>query len=161
MTSDSDICGATCRDGSDCQRVAGWGTGHKGEGRCSYHGGKGGAPIKHGRYSTKKHALQDKLEQYRTEDDPGDLWEELALLRALLQRQLDSDDIEEGAVVTLVQEIRRTLDTINKIMARTALTTAEVEYLQAAVADVIRSYVPDRNRSDALDALRAAIGGDR
>lgn len=156
-----EICGADNRDGDPCGLPAGWGTDHPGEGRCKHHGGNAGRPIKHGRYSTQKTNLQEKLDQYRTEDDPSDLWEELALLRALLQDHLDGPDLDAGIVVTLVKEIRKTLDTINKIMSRTALTSAEVEYLQAAVADVIRSYVPDRNRDEALDALRSAVGGDR
>ena len=132
-------------------------------GRCRMHGGTNdGRPVKHGRYSTKhKQNLQDRLEEYRTEDNPAELWEELALLRALLQDHLDSPDLDPTVVVTLVKEIRKTLDTINKIMSRTALTAAEVEYLQGAVADVIRSYVPDRNRDDALDRLRSAVGGAR
>lgn len=156
-----DICGAENNDGDPCGLPAGWGTEHPGEGRCKHHGGSGGRPVKHGRYSTQKDKLQAKLEEYRTEDNPGDLWEELALLRAMLQRQLaENNEIDTDTVVTLVKEIRQTLDTINKIMSRTALTTAEVEYLQAAVADVIRSYVPDRNRDEAIKALRSAVGGD-
>ena len=157
--SDTPTCDAQKR-GSDgtCSLPAGWGTEHTGEGRCKLHGGAGGRPVEHGRYSTKKQNLQEKLEQYRTEDSPGELWEELALLRALLQDHLDSADLDGSVIVTLVQEIRRTLDTINKIMSRTALTTAEVQYLQAAVADVIKRYVPNDSRDDALNALRSAVG---
>lgn len=151
------LCGAETKDGTPCQAWA------MENGRCRMHGGTNdGRPVKHGRYSAKhKQNLQDRLEEYRSEDDASDLWEELALLRALLQDHLDSPDIDAGVVVELVKEIRKTLNIINKIMSRTALTAAEVEYLQAAVADVIRSYVPDRNQPEALDALRSAVGGDR
>lgn len=55
---DHDICGATTRDGDECQRVAGWGTDHLREGRCKQHGGRAGAPsgednggFKHGGFS--------------------------------------------------------------------------------------------------------------
>lgn len=156
-----ELCGAQNRDGEPCELPAGWGTEHKGQGRCKHHGGNAGRPVDHGRYSARRDELQDKLDEYRTEENPGGLWEELALLRAMLQRQLaENSELDTDTVVTLVKEIRKTLDTINKIMSRTALTTAEVEYLQAAVADVIRSYVPDRNRNEALKALRSAVGGD-
>jgi len=37
-----EICGATNRDGDECQLSAGWGTDHVGEGRCKFHGGAGG-----------------------------------------------------------------------------------------------------------------------
>jgi hypothetical protein len=157
----NDICGAETRDGDPCQMPAGWGTDHVGEGRCKRHGGNAGRPVEHGRYSAKKEKLQDRLEEYRTEENPGELWEELALLRALLQRQLAEGDIDTDTVLGLVKEIRQTLDTINKMMSRTALTAAEVEYLQAAVADVIKSYVPDRNRDEAIQRLRSALGDRR
>ena len=44
-------CGARNRQGEPCGKSAGWGTDHKGEGRCRLHGGSGGRPIKHGRNS--------------------------------------------------------------------------------------------------------------
>ncbi|WP_103020124.1 hypothetical protein [Salinibacter altiplanensis] len=53
------------------------------------------------------------------------------------------------------REIRRTLDTINKIQTRTALTQAEVEYLQARMADVLKTHVQKDRRADALDDLKA------
>jgi len=54
-------CGASKRngDGEPCELPAGWGTNHKGEGRCKHHGGAspGGKPgndnaTKHGGYKT-------------------------------------------------------------------------------------------------------------
>lgn len=158
MDDSADVCGATTRDGSKCQRPAGWGT-DKDHGSCKQHGGAGGRPPKHGRYSVKRReSLQEKLEQYRSEDDPSEMWEELALLRALLQNWLsDVDELDEDAIsviLDLQNSIRRTLDTINKMLNRSALTAAEVEYLQARMADVFKRHVPKDRQSKAISDLK-------
>lgn len=156
--SDSEICGATTRDGSKCQRPAGWGTDHD-DGRCKQHGGKGGRPPKHGRYAAERsESLQRKIQEYRDAPNPTEMWEELALLRAVLQEWLtDMDTVTEENVSVLLDlqnSIRRTLDSINKIRTRTALTAAEVKYLKARIADLFEKYVPRDKRSDALDQLQ-------
>jgi hypothetical protein len=159
---DAKQCTATAKStGERCQNpaVTGWDV-------CRMHGAgtpsrgtTGGAPPTHGRYSAKRReSLQEKIQEYRAEDDPGELWEELALLRALLQEWLsDLEKIERDTVdviLDLQDSIRRTLDTINKIKTRTALTAAEVEFLQARIADVFTSYVPREQRDDALNELK-------
>lgn len=127
------------------------------------HGGNAGAPVKHGRYSLKKERVQDKLQQYRDDPDRGELWEELALQRALLQDFLDSagnlDEEQAKTAFQFTESISRTLDRINKIMSRTALTQAEVQYLQARFADILTKYVPKDKRHSALRELRGAIDG--
>jgi hypothetical protein len=153
----SDICGAETRDGSPCQRPAGWGT--DGEtGRCKHHGGNAGRKPKHGRYAAERsESLQAKIKEYREDANPAEMWDELAVLRGVLQEWLaDMDAVTEDNVSVLLDlqnSIRRTLDTINKIRSRTALTAAEVEYLQARVADLFQSYVPPDERDDALAEL--------
>ncbi len=157
--SDPDICGAKTRDGTPCKRPAGWGTEHVGDGRCKTHGGNAGRPPKHGRYSVKaRDGLEEKIRQYREDENPAGQWDELALLRALLQEWLDDlgtlDEDAVSVILDLQREIRRTLDTINKIQTRSALTAAEVEYLQARIADLFKSYVPEESRDDALNELK-------
>lgn len=159
---DAKRCTATAKStGERCQNpaVKGWDV-------CRMHGAgtpkedtTGGAPPKHGRYSAKRReSLQEKIREYREEENPAELWEELALLRALLQEWLSElETVDEGAVdviLNLQDSIRRTLDTINKIQTRTALTQAEMEYLQARIADVFKSYVPEDRRDDALNELK-------
>jgi len=154
-------CTATAKStGERCQNpaVSGWDV-------CRLHGAgspkegtTGGAPPTHGRYSAKRReSLQEKIEEYR-EENPAELWEELALLRALLQEWLsDLETVDEdtlGVILDLQGSIRRTLDTINKIQTRTALTQAEVEYLQARIADLFKSYVPKESRGDAISELK-------
>jgi hypothetical protein len=158
--SEADLCGGECTDGTPCKRPAGWGTDHVGEGRCKLHGGNAGRPPKHGRYSVKaREGLEDKIWQYREEENPAEQWDELALLRALLQEWLDDlgtlDEDAVSVILDLQREIRRTLDTINKIQTRTALTQAEVEYLQARMADVLKTHVPKERRADAIEDLKA------
>jgi len=158
---ESDICGAQTRDGSPCKRPAGWGT-DSSEGRCKQHGGAGGRPPKHGRYAAERSdSLQEKIREYREDPDPAEMWEELAVLRAVLQEWLsDMDAVTEdsvGVLLDLQNAIRRTLDSINKIQTRSALTAAEVEYLEARVADIFRAYVPKENREAAVEELREAV----
>lgn len=53
---------------------------------------------------------------------------------------VDKDTV--SVIPDLQNSIRRTLDRVNKIQTRTAFTQAEVEYLQARIGDVFKSYVP-------------------
>ncbi len=169
----SERCGAKTKSGTPCQQPAGWGTEHVGEGRCKLHGGNAGRPPTHGRYSVRaKEALQDKVEAFRQDPQIGTLWDELALQRAILQNYLD----EMGAhlkggnaamlqgvsetVMDMTEAISRTLDRINKIMSRTALTQAEIQYLQARFADILTKYVPQDQRHSALRELRRAVERD-
>lgn len=64
------VCGATTRAGGACQRPAGWGTGHPGQGRCKLHGGASpGAPagnrnaLKTGEYETIYADVLDEKER--------------------------------------------------------------------------------------------------
>lgn len=91
MDSDENICGATTRDGGQCQRVAGWGTDHKGQGKCKQHGGA--TPIKHGRYSDiERDRISDLLQKFEEDDDPLDILSEIAAARALLQDFIERYD---------------------------------------------------------------------
>ena len=158
MEEPNDICGATTRDGFPCERPAGWGT-DRNKGRCKQHGGAAGRKPKHGRYAAERsESLQEKIQEYREDANPSEMWEELALLRAVLQEWLsDMDTVTKDNVSVLLDlqnSIRRTLDSIDKIQTRTALTAAEVEYLQARIADLFKTYVPPERRGNALDELQ-------
>ena len=160
------VCGAKTRGGKQCQQPAGWGTEHVGQGRCKLHGGKAGAPIVTGRYSIKRTELAHKAQRFVNDDAPGDLTGELALMRALLQEYLDRyddnsrlplDDIER--IFGMIEAISRLVERIAKILTAKALTQAEVQYLQARIADLLTSYVPDPNhRAEFLRALAESIG---
>lgn len=91
-------CNATTRAGTQCQRPAGWGTDHAGQGRCKLHGGA--TPIKHGRYSTiTRPRIRELLEQFETDPTPLDLLPEVKLLRALLTDFVERYDEVTEAVL--------------------------------------------------------------
>jgi hypothetical protein len=84
------ICGAHSRTtGEACRNVAGKGTDHLGEGRCRYHGGA--TPIKHGLYSKiRRRRLGQRIAEIANGPDLMQLTDELAMLKALLEQQIDS-----------------------------------------------------------------------
>ena len=161
-------CGAKTRSGGQCQQPAGWGTQHVGQGRCKLHGGNAGAPIITGRYSIKRTELARKAQTFNNDAALGDLTGELALMRALLQDYLDRfedgiplplEDIER--IFGMIEAIGRLVERIAKILAATALTQAEVQYLQARIADLLNIYVPDAaSRTKFLSELAESIEGN-
>lgn len=112
-------------------------------------GRAGGAPIATGRYSLKhRKALAEKQERFLSEENPGDLTGELALMRALLQEYLDryDDDTSLPAqeierIFSMIEAISRIVERIAKILNSTSLTQAEVTYLQVRIADLLERYV--------------------
>ena len=77
-------CGAKTRSGGRCKKTAGWGTDHKGQGRCRLHGGA--TPIRSGRYSTvKREGVRQLIEHHAGDVDPLDVLPEIAAARALFQ----------------------------------------------------------------------------
>ena len=165
-------CGAkTSGSGRPCARPAGWGTEHPGSGKCKLHGGRSpGGPIVHGRYSLAHRAsLAEKAERFLDDPAPGDLTAELALMRALLQDYLErfgehlalrAEDIQ--FLAGLVEQVGRLVERISRIHNATALTQAELQLLQARLADLLVQYVADPDaRRRFLDELRAAVGPAR
>jgi uncharacterized protein YqeY len=135
-------------------------------GRCRMHGRDAGPPPKHGLYSDLRDDLQEYVDDALALDAPGDLQGELAVLRALVKRWLDNaGDLDKEALDAahkLLSEVRRTSDTIHKQLQRERLTKQEEEKLFATFAKIIRQYVPESDRDDALDQLEAtAAGGGR
>jgi hypothetical protein len=135
MDNDANRCTATAKStGERCRNsaVEGWDV-------CRFHGAgspknetTGGAPVKHGRYSAKRReSLQEWLDDLET---------------------LDEDTV--SAILRLQDSIRKTLDSINRIKTRTALTASEIELVQARIADLFKSYVPEDRRDDALNELK-------
>ncbi len=160
------VCGAKTRDGDPCKNAPV--TGHA---RCRMHGGTSpGRPIIHGRYSLiHRAALAAKVATFLADPRPGDLTDELALLRALLQDHLERfpDGVplevsEIGCVMAMVDAVARLVERISRIVNQTALTAAEVQLLQVRLADLVVKYVDGADRQLAfLDELAATVDGDR
>ena len=87
-------------------------------------------------------------------------------MRALLQEYLDRfgdgdrlpyDDI--ARIFNMVEAISRLVERIAKVLATTALTQAEVQYLQARIVDLLSTYVPDPSkRAEFVAELAASFG---
>ena len=162
-------CTAHARTGERCKSNAVTGyTVCRMHGAGSPHAGRpGGAPIVTGRYSIKRQELAAKAQRFTNDTAPGDLTGELTLMRALLQDYLDRfddksrlpfDDIER--IFGMMEAIGRLVERIAKILNTTALTQAEVKYLQIRIAELLTTYVPDADRREQFMAeLAAAIGG--
>jgi hypothetical protein len=147
-----------------CERPAGWGTSHSGEGRCKLHGGAnvdGGRPPSHGLYSFKREELEEKYREAYSEQDWADLRAEIAAVRALLSDYLegmdavDSDGIAD--VTKLIAELRRLTGDLQEMLHRERLTREEEEKLFNTFATILRDYVPESDRDQALDALEQAV----
>lgn len=146
-----------------CKAPAGHKTDHNGEGRCNLHGGShNGRPATHGLYSFRREELREKLSEAEGMEQPGDLWTEVAVLRTLLSEYLEDVDDVDGDVlqdVTKIQkELRRTVDNIHEMLMRTRPTEEEVNQLTSRFASILRQYVPEPDRNEALQALRDAVG---
>jgi hypothetical protein len=108
------------------------------------------------------------MEAFRADPTPGNLADELALMRALLADYLErfpdgqplrADDI--GRLFSMLEEISKLVERIFRIKNSSALTAVEVAYLQARLADLITRYLPDVSRRESfLLELSQAIGDD-
>lgn len=143
-------CGAKRRNGQPCKAPA------MENGRCRIHGGLSLRSVDHPNY---KHGLYDqyapaKIKEKVTtymEADPFDLTSELALTRALLADFLSRfvegttlDAISISILSDLIANVRKTVESITKIKNDSALSAAEVQYLQIRAVDVALKYFPDQ-----------------
>lgn len=158
---------------SRCSNVAGFKTDHVGTGACAYHGG---ASKPHGIVTgvnarVTKLRLQDKIDEYLKMDRDRlmDLSYQLAATRAIFDEFIvsfpDPSDDDYGISLHRFQGIVGTLSTIvekiSKIDNRNTLTTAQVLYLRATVADILMKYLTDPEvRERAARELAARMGGD-
>lgn len=158
-------CGAKTRAGGGhpCKLVAGHGTGHKGTGRCKYHGGSvpSGPDLpyfKHGRYAEAfKGKLRRKFIETVQDDNPLDLLPELAVQRTLLQDFISRFD--EGIPISgsnakylsaLANDVVNTATKIISSRNQTALTVAEVKYLQIGITALLDEFIPDPDQRRAF-----------
>jgi hypothetical protein len=166
-------CGFIKKNGEPCKMPAGWGTDHVGAGCCKKHGGNGGRPIVHGRYSRKlAKRLKDKYEFYLQDPQRGTLDREYAELRALLdyfhekiaEAEENGDKLREDytakelpeipdpvsqytdALMGVLEQIRKTVDTISKIQSRETLTMTEQVAVITILSVILREEVPDEGK---------------
>ena len=142
-----------------CDRLAGHGTDHKGEGACKTHGGSNGATsgvgrYKHGRTAIKTQSkLTQRIDKYYEKDREEllDVKYELASVRAIFKELIDnlseyhddefSRDIRR--IMELTSIIGTLVDKISTIESRNALTISQIMYFRATVADILMKYIKD------------------
>lgn len=107
------------------------------------------------------------MEAFRGDPRPGDLGDELAMMRALLQDYLDTfkdgfpmEPSEVERIYDMLSDVGRLVERIARIRNQTALTVAEVTYLQARIADLVGRYVPEAKQPQFLAELEASIDGE-
>lgn len=122
-------CGKTAKGtGLPCERPAGWGTLTPGFGPCKLHGGR--SLVKHGRYSkTKRKALGKEAARLSADPDPLNLFQELAMARALFHDYLDRNaeqSIDVADAIEHVEAITRIVKRIEDIRAQDAISRPEL-----------------------------------
>ena len=126
---------------------------------CRFHGAgskskPGGRPIEHGRYAEAfKGKLKDKFIAANQDPYPLDLLPELAVQRTLLNDYVGR--FEAGMILTgkdlriisdLTNDVVGTAAKIINARNQTALTVAEVKYLQMGIMALLNEFIPDTNQ---------------
>lgn len=151
---DYDICGAkTKKDGSPCQKPAGWGTDHPGIGKCKLHGGA--SPIKHGMYSKYTgHRLAEMVDKLAEDEELLDLRKSIALQQSIILSILEK--LDEGEL-QFNQSLAKTLNTLADKLGRNIerrqkveegekyiLEVTEVQNIVNQVVTIVNEEVSDR-----------------
>jgi len=137
---------------------------------CVNDGALGGRPIETGRYSLEhRKSLQDKVAKFWADDKPGDLRDELFLLRGLLQDYMGR--FGEGIpmkyenivhVYEMVGSIAQTVERISRMLNQTALTMADLQFVERRITDLLTKYIDEPNkRLDFLEELGRDLGSVR
>lgn len=161
----SDICGAKTRSGKPCKRSP------MKNGRCKLHGGASlsGADnpaFKHGRYAKYVSAdIQAKANDF-SEGDILSLNDELSMQRSLfvsyLGRFKDIGNPSLGEISTMMGwlgDISKTVERIVKLQNETALTGAEIKFLQIRAVDLVMKYIPQPDQQEAFISELFGIDG--
>jgi len=106
------------------------------------HGGK--SKIKHGLYSRYKQGrLAAAAERHITDPRVKDLRDEVGILRAMLEEQLEDDN--RAGIVAIIDVIRKTVSSLVQIEEGLKLTldVSQVQAMMAQVVAIIREEVRD------------------
>jgi len=164
------LCGAKLRSGGTCKQSP-----MRGKKRCRLHGGAtpsgpASTHFKDGRYARVfRGQLAEKFLHASEEPAPLDLLPELAVQRAVLAQHIDRvsnrgqptlNDLKSISMLT--EDVVRTAATIAKVRNDTALTVAEIKFIQLGMMRLVEKYVPDPNRRrNFIEELRGLVpGGD-
>lgn len=148
-----------------CKRVAGAGTDHKGEGRCRYHGGRGGGEITHGLYAKEiSDQIKAKYEDAKNTDIES-MADELAMMRATVKNaveKMEDSEIAEHApkIIDMLDKVSRNVERLHKILYGEK-HTVRIEEIDVIVGVIIKTvdevYDETDTSEELLDELESAI----
>lgn len=108
-----------------------------------------------------------KFRAFAQKADLLDLTEELGILKAYLSAGLEHWSKEEEItleeiswVFAYIERLSNVIGTIVKIRNSTALTTAEIHYVQVAIAAVLKKFIPPDQLRAAMEALFAVTANE-
>lgn len=158
------ICTAHKTNGEPCKAPA-----MKGKRVCRVHGGKGGRPPTHARYSKSLPAdLAERYEYFKTDPDILSLKPEIATARAFFERFANQLQEGQGLSAEVGGELRAWLDQIGRITERCdkilngeryTLRIDQVDLLKRQILDVIERCVSDPAEREAIGREFARLGG--
>lgn len=132
-------CGAKNRQGGQCGKPAGWGTDHRGKGRCRLHGGC--SPIKTGEYSkTATERLGETYERFRDDPKIATIEREIAILRGIADRRM-TDDGPTEAVADLIERVVRAVDILLKHQAKFGITIETLNRVTGQMGVIVARHV--------------------
>ena len=153
--------------GKQCRRNA-----NTGYNVCQVHGAgsskkgrPGGRPVEHGRYADSfKGKLREKFIESYEDGNPLDLLPELAVQRTLLQNYITRFEVglsPTGRDLKILSDLSNdVVSTATKIINtrnQTALTVAEIKYLQLGITALLDEFIPDTDRRRAFITRLMAI----
>ena len=128
--------------------------------KCYYHGGRSLRGTEHPNFKTGRYirftteSIRAKIDESAS-SDPMDLLDELAVQRALFAEYLQRFQtgapltaLDIGALMNWADGIGHMVERIVKIRNSTALTGAEIQYLQTRIVDVLTRYIPDPKQQE-------------
>ena len=139
--------------GDRCGKSPGWGTSHKGSGRCIHHS-NWRKPYwmtdgLRNRKSIREYMLK-KIQAYASMPDALDLTRELATQRAALELMVETMDgsgvdLNKMAekVIRMSEYVGEMADRISKMQHRESFTMGQLMYVQVAVSEILRKYVTE------------------
>ena len=172
-TKTAKLCGAK-RRGTDetCKKPAGWGTDHNGRGKCKYHGGAtpSGPNSVHFKSGIYADAFKgDFLAHYEAtmgDDKPFELLPEFnaqrAMYRAFVEKVTGSEKVDLDTMektIHLSETVIRTAAKIIEARNKTALTGAEIEFIQTGLKSGIEKYVDAEKRQAFINHIRSFLPG--
>ena len=178
VSKDVPACGAETLEGGSCKQKAGAGTNHYGHGRCQYHHGNSHV-LTHGRYSSLPTEFATSVERFTADSDPLNLEQDIALVRALVERWivdydqwyaavkawhesfLDGDVDGRPAKIADISEGHKLLDSLSRMVEKESRRRQNqaISYIHFfrvvnAIGTTIEKHVTDKK---ALQAIREEI----